>query len=482
LRGGEQVRARTLKVELKDKLPRDFDPSEIDYRLLAGEDQITLLGIALLDPTSELVKKADLVINSVHRLLIGNPEIKSVGAEFVSHETELPKEEVAIIFRKLGRVGYFHDSGSIYGHGIDGLLTINIDTRTFDAYLKYESLEGILDTLIDDDSALVNSTPTGKETLTHANQLYDKVKDLIQNKTVLDKNRARIIVESVDDAIKEFGSTNQEKKVELREWKAQAELVLPPGTLEDLRKRAEGELLKKSYPQTPILRKLLLSTIAVVVIVIGLLSLKSALSSSNNLSNVNTIGAGAPASSESPDYSNHAFIVDPQVVHPLLRERANQLIDRARAQGIPLFYFETYRTPKQQHDLYMIGRRDTVTIMGDGREVNEKEAPVTNADAWGSPMQYGLAVKVLPFGGGQWNLNPDQAIRSRLSALASSLGLRVENPSQGATFMLPNVRIDDLKAGHYPNGGDRSWADNLNGNITAWGSQEPKAPPVVPTQ
>lgn len=94
-------------------------------------------------------------------------------------------------------------------------------------------------------------------------------------------------------------------------------------------------------------------------------------------------------------------------------------------------------------------------------------------------MQYGLAVKLLPFGGGQWNLNTDQALRSRLSALASSVGLIVENPFQGATFTLPSVRIEDLKAGHYPSGGDRSWADNLNGNITAWGSQEPKAPPVV---
>ncbi|HEY0347142.1 MAG TPA: hypothetical protein VGC60_03205 [Pyrinomonadaceae bacterium] len=274
LREGEQVRARTLKVELKDNLPKDFDPSEIDYRLLAGEDQITLLGIALLDPTSELVKKADLVVDSVHRLLIRNPEIKSVGAEFVSHETKLPKEEVAIIFRKLGRVGYFHDSGSIYGHGIDGLLTINIDTPTFDAYLKYESLNGILDTLVDDESALEDGTRTGKENLTHANQLYGKVKTLIQNKAGLDKNNARVIVESVDDALKEFGSTDQNKKIELREWRAKAVRALPPETFRELIDRGVKEWLPKLWPKNPKLQTGLLVIVFVTVVAGGLATFK----------------------------------------------------------------------------------------------------------------------------------------------------------------------------------------------------------------
>src|SRR5712671_2968188 len=74
MRGGEQVSARTLKVELRDKLSKDFDPLEIDYRLLANEDQITLLGIALLDPASEIVKKADEVIKRIRDLLMRVPE------------------------------------------------------------------------------------------------------------------------------------------------------------------------------------------------------------------------------------------------------------------------------------------------------------------------------------------------------------------------------------------------------------------------
>lgn len=110
--------------------------------------------------------------------------------------------------------------------------------------------------------------------LSGSEKLYERVKSLYQNTNPLDKDTARHIIELADDAIKEFGSTNQEKKVELRQWKAQAELVLPPATVEELRKRAEGQLLKKSYPQNVILRKTLLWIIVLVIFGGGVLALR----------------------------------------------------------------------------------------------------------------------------------------------------------------------------------------------------------------
>ncbi len=50
LRNSEPINARALKVEFRDKLTEDFDPSEIDERLIRDEEHITLLGIALFDP------------------------------------------------------------------------------------------------------------------------------------------------------------------------------------------------------------------------------------------------------------------------------------------------------------------------------------------------------------------------------------------------------------------------------------------------
>lgn len=95
-------------------------------------------------------------------------------------------------------------------------------------------------------------------------------------------DKAKLLIEKADDAIKEFGNTNQERKVQLRKWKAQAELVLPPSTIDDLRKRAEGELLKRSYPRNPVLRKLLLAGVALTVIVLGALVIKQQLVKQDN--------------------------------------------------------------------------------------------------------------------------------------------------------------------------------------------------------
>jgi hypothetical protein len=153
-------------------------------------------------------------------------------------------------------------------------------TRINQAYLSKKVLASSKIS-VDEDSS--ENQPVIKEDLIHANQLYDKVKSLIQNSQALDEDAARIIIESADDAIEEFGSTNQEKKVELREWKGQAELVLPPGTIEELRKRAEGEFLKKSYPRNVILRNILLATIILVLIIGGVLALRQALSGSSEI-------------------------------------------------------------------------------------------------------------------------------------------------------------------------------------------------------
>jgi predicted nucleotide-binding protein len=165
LRKGEPISARAIKVELRAKLPRDFDPSSIDSRILQHEDQITLLGIGLLDPDSELVKHADVVILSIHELLVSNHAVKSITASYISDNTKLPEVDVAIIFKKLADIGIFHNSGTNYGHGVDGWLTVTIDERAFDAYLKYESIEQVLETINDDESFTAKTTDYSKDNI-----------------------------------------------------------------------------------------------------------------------------------------------------------------------------------------------------------------------------------------------------------------------------------------------------------------------------
>lgn len=120
-----------------------------------------------------------------------------------------------------------------------------------------------------------NSTetkPTIPINLEHANGLYEKAKRLIHETERLDQNTAKIIVESADDAIKEFGTTNQEKKVELKGWKKEAESVLPPDTIEELRKRAEAKLIGKTYPGSEPRRNFVLWVIGIGVVAVILIS------------------------------------------------------------------------------------------------------------------------------------------------------------------------------------------------------------------
>ena len=98
-------------------------------------------------------------------------------------------------------------------------------------------------------------------------QLYEKVKDLLQG-GIIDETRARLIIEYADDAIKAFDSGNQTKKVELKKIKSDAEKSLPPATIEELKKRAEGQLLEKLFPRQKWSRRILLYLIALVIIAI----------------------------------------------------------------------------------------------------------------------------------------------------------------------------------------------------------------------
>lgn len=95
----------------------------------------------------------------------------------------------------------------------------------------------------------------------HAIELYERVKTLIQTTDPLDQQTARLVVETSDDAIEEFGNTNQDKKLELRKWKAEAEAVLPPLTIAELKDRAEAQILAKGYPTRKLPRKILLYVI-----------------------------------------------------------------------------------------------------------------------------------------------------------------------------------------------------------------------------
>jgi len=97
-------------------------------------------------------------------------------------------------------------------------------------------------------------------------RLYNEVLNSYQHLGDLDEKRAAEVIESIDDALSEFGTTNQNKKAELKRIRRDVEAVLPPATVEDLKKRAQAYLLAKGFPRRQWLQRLLLIAVGLAVL------------------------------------------------------------------------------------------------------------------------------------------------------------------------------------------------------------------------
>jgi len=137
-------------------------------------------------------------------------------------------------------------------------------------------------------------------------------------------------------------------------------------------------------------------------------------------------------------------------LHPVFREKASALLEALSAEGLALRLFEGFRSPERQQYLYAQGRTRPGKI-------------ITKARAWMSYHQYGLAGDFVLFENGHWSWDAsgDRA-RSwrRLRELGKQLGL--ESLSFEAPHLqLAGLRIADLAAGRYPEGGDATWRASL---------------------
>lgn len=116
-------------------------------------------------------------------------------------------------------------------------------------------------------SAIDTHQPIDTANHEQANELYEKARALSRYVKPLDANTAKIIIETANDAIKEFGNTNQEKKVELKRMVEEAGKVLPPATFKELTDRAEGQLLRKTYPKSHTSRNVILLVVLLFTLV-----------------------------------------------------------------------------------------------------------------------------------------------------------------------------------------------------------------------
>ena len=158
---GQAIDRRSLIIELRGKLPKGFDPTEIHPKLLRDQGTaITLLGIALIDPASDLVLKTNAVLEAIRTILAKNPTKQEIDVYEVlrvikplkgkidlieAEDTGINEIEVAEIFEQLSWLGTLHSSGTNYG--IKGWRSIRIEDQVFEKYLEYETIEEMLEML-----------------------------------------------------------------------------------------------------------------------------------------------------------------------------------------------------------------------------------------------------------------------------------------------------------------------------------------------
>lgn len=157
-------------------------------------------------------------------------------------------------------------------------------------------------------------------------------------------------------------------------------------------------------------------------------------------------------------------------LHPTFRQKVELLLQELARANLPFRLFEGFRSPQRQRELYNQGR-------------TRPGAKVTNADAWSSLHQYGVAADFVLYIDGKWSWDDSGERKGwwkQLHNLAQLQGL------EPLSWELPHLQMQgmqlaQLRGGSYPPNGDTDWAENLQQAITSWHGT-PAAPPLPTAQ
>ncbi len=136
---------KIAKVRLRDKLPKGFNPKEIDQRILRDGKNLTTIGVWHADPKSVILKHIETVILAIKDLIIKNPGIEVITAKQVSVSTDLDESLVEIALWNMSGLGRFFSSalGSSDAKGYSQIELSGDDA--YDAYLDFDNLENLME-------------------------------------------------------------------------------------------------------------------------------------------------------------------------------------------------------------------------------------------------------------------------------------------------------------------------------------------------
>lgn len=189
-----------IKTLLKGKLPAKYFPTDISRLLISSNgEEITLLGIRLLEGSDSILKKCDKIIAAIQQILYDNQNKKPVEHLEIAGLTKIPGNVVSLLLLLMcAFLPSFRSTGS-RTFGLYGVEFITFDPASYKQIMGTESImEYILETIEwvenqEKNVPAVANVPTGNSTAKirwagNNNQLYDIIRQLKNRDLILNSN------------------------------------------------------------------------------------------------------------------------------------------------------------------------------------------------------------------------------------------------------------------------------------------------------
>ncbi|MGA2678572.1 MAG: hypothetical protein ABSF37_04615 [Sedimentisphaerales bacterium] len=137
-----KVDVKLLRVNLWEKLPKDFDPDKMDYWLLC-DNHLTLIGLWHVDPQNALFGHTTKIAEIIKDLIRKNPSINEVTSDEIAVLAGITEREAEIALTLLCDLGKFFGGSSrpSTDYGCKQAYFSQNDHHAYDKFMNYKNLE-----------------------------------------------------------------------------------------------------------------------------------------------------------------------------------------------------------------------------------------------------------------------------------------------------------------------------------------------------